>query len=61
MTLLEQLKAWEANMTREELQHAFRIVEANGWHPGDMPPAYVWAEAFRQAAPDKQPKPPTLQ
>ena len=59
MTLVEQLRAWEANMTREEMEAAFDFLAGYGWHRGDTPPPYVWAAAYRAVAPDKIPQRPT--
>ncbi|MFA5058115.1 MAG: hypothetical protein WC485_08380 [Opitutaceae bacterium] len=55
MTLIEQLKAWEHAMTPAEIGQACAFVQAQGWKPGDEPPAYVWAQAFLNVAPQKVP------
>lgn len=53
--LVQQLRVWEAHMTPQEMDAAFQFVRAHGWAYGDMPPPYVWAAAYWQAAPSKVP------
>lgn len=58
--LVQQLRAWESDLTPSEKQAAFSYVLAHGWHPGSEPPPYVWAQAYLAVAPGKMPPAPSL-
>jgi len=44
----EALRKWEDRLGPEKVKRAIDLVYSHGWRPGDTPPTWVWAEAFRQ-------------
>ncbi len=45
----EYMRAWESRLSPRQKMFAFDLVEGWGWKRYEIPPMYVWAEAYRKA------------